>query len=116
LPESFDITTNDGRGKTILLRLAGRLDAKSAPTLMQRCGDVRASGNNLILNMEAVSFVASSGIGALLALAEQFKETNTDVRIAAPSAAVESVINLLNLDQFLHVDPTEEQAFTALEG
>jgi len=116
LLDDFAITNETSRGKTVLLRVTGRLDAKSAPTLMGRCGDVRSAGSNLILNMESVSFVASSGIGALLALAEQFKESAGQVRIAAPSAAVESVIKLLNLDQFLNIDPSEDQAFSALEA
>ena len=115
MPDDFAITNGTSRGKTVLLRVTGRLDAKSAPTLMERCGDVRTSGNNLILNMATVSFVASSGIGALLALAEQFKESAGHVRIASPSAAVESVIKLLNLDQFLKIDTSEDQAFAALD-
>ena len=113
--DDFAITNETSRGKTVLMRVTGRLDAKSAPALMNRCADVRTSGNNLILNMESISFVASSGIGALLALAEQFKESTGKVRIASPSAAVESVIKLLNLDQFLDIDPTEDKAFAALE-
>jgi len=100
----------------VLLRISGRLDAKSAPQLLERCAVVRTAGYNLILNLGGVTFVASSGIGALLAVAEQFREAECRIRFASLSAAVESVIKLLNLDQFLTIDPTEDDSLTALEA
>jgi anti-anti-sigma factor len=116
LPEDFNIANETTHGKTVLLKLSGRLDARSAPSLMERCGAVRAQGKNLVLNLASVSFVASSGIGALLALAEQFKDSAGTLRIAAPSTPVTSVIKLLNLDQFLNIDASDDQSLAAFEN
>jgi anti-sigma B factor antagonist len=116
LADDFEILNGTTRGRTVLLRVRGRLDAKSATQLLHRCAAVRNAGNNLVLNLSEVSFIASSGIGALLALVEQFRESRAGVRFAALSAAVDSVIKLLNLDQFLVIDATEDAALSALDA
>ena len=115
MPDDFEISNGPVRGKVALLRVSGRLDTFSASRLLQRCAAVRNGGQDLVLNLSAVSFIASSGIGALLALAEDFREAEACVRFAALSPAVESVIKLLNLDQFLSIDATEDGALDALE-
>ena len=116
MPEDFQISNGPSRGQILLLRISGRLDTKNASQLLHRCAAARNAGQDLVLNLSAVSFIASSGIGALLALAEQFREADARVRFAALSAAVDSVIKLLNLDQFLTIDATEELALSALEN
>jgi anti-sigma B factor antagonist len=101
---------------TVVLRVTGRLDARSAPVLTARCVEVRNQDRHLVLNLSGVSFIASSGIGALLALVEEFRQSKSRVRLAAVSPAVESVVRLLNLDQFLTIDTTEGEATSALEA
>jgi anti-sigma B factor antagonist len=115
MPEDFQISNGITRGQTVLLHVSGRLDTRNASQLMHRCGAMRNAKQNPVLNLSGVSFIASSGIGALLALVEQFRESQAHVRFAALSAAVDSVIKLLNLDQFLTIDPTEDEALAALE-
>jgi anti-anti-sigma factor len=114
MSDDFQITSVPVRQGVAVLRLSGRLDTRMASQLLHRCTEVRDSGHHLVLNLSDVSFIASSGIGALLALTEQFRESETRVRFAALSSAVASVIELLNLDQFLSIDSTEETAFSTL--
>jgi anti-sigma B factor antagonist len=114
MSDDFQILSLPAREGIALLRISGRIDTRVASQLLHRCAEVRAAGDHLVLNLSGVSFIASSGIGALLALTEQFREGNTKVRFAALSSAVDSVIKLLNLDQFLSIDGTEEQALDAL--
>lgn len=114
MSDDIQITSLPAREGIALLRVSGRIDTRMASKLLQRCAEVRSSGQHLVLNLAGVSFIASSGIGALLALTETFREGRSSVRFAALSSAVESVIKLLNLDQFLSIDATEEQAFEAL--
>ena len=103
------------RPKAILLRVTGRLDAKNSQMLTERCVALNGNGaQRVVLNLADVPFVASSGIGTLLALTERFREAGGELRIAAPSDAVRSVIDLLNLAQFLQVDDTEESGLTAV--
>lgn len=114
MPEHFEVTPAPGRGRIALLRARGSLDAQSAPILLEKCAEVQARGENLVLNLSAVSFVGSSGIGALLIVVEQFHEQSGAVRLAALSPAVDSVVQLLSLGELLDIDATEDDAFAAL--
>lgn len=114
MSEPFEIVEEPGVGARAVLRILGRLDAKSAPLLTQRCAGVRAEGRDLILNLAGVTFIASSGLGALLSVTEEFRQADRQLRIACPSQAVLSVVQLLNLDQFLSIDATEQEAARAL--
>lgn len=115
MPEPFAVHEEETQAGAVVLRVQGHLDARSTPLLIERSAQVRRSGKSLILNLADVDFIASSGIGGLLSLAEDFKEAELGLRFAALSSAVESVIKLLNLDQFLAIDASEVEAAAALE-
>lgn len=105
--------SNDARAR--VLRVSGRLDARSAQDLVAQCQALMDHGHrNVVISMPDVSFVASSGIGSLLALTESFKDAGGSLRLAHLSHAVRSVVDLLNLGQFLAIDATEEDALVAI--
>jgi anti-sigma B factor antagonist len=112
----FDIELHDLGEIATALRLRGRLDARGASMLTARCAAVRASGRHLVLNLGAVTFIASSGVGALLALVEECRQSRTRVRLAEVPPSVDSVIRLLNLDQFLRIQPSEDDALGTLKA
>ena len=114
MSDDLVISSVGNGGRTAILRLKGRLDVKTSPILLQKAAEVQANGQNLVLNLSEVSFMGSSGIGALLVLVEQFQEQAGVVRLASPSPSVASVIKLLNLDRFLAVDASEEKALAEI--
>ncbi len=114
--DDFDIRAVEEGTRRTVLRVHGELDAGSSPLLVERCTRERAAGRSVILNLSGVTFIASSGVGALLALVEEFRETPASLHLVSPSAPVVSVIRLLGLDQFLPINPSEEAARAALGG
>jgi anti-anti-sigma factor len=113
--EPFRLEVVTATPKVAVVRIHGHLDARNANELLSRCREV-ALGRHLVLNLAGVSFISSSGIGALLALVEEFQQTEFFVRLADVSPAADSVIRLLNLDQILSIDPTEQGAREALNA
>jgi anti-sigma B factor antagonist len=116
MTEQFMIVSGPSVEGTGVLRVEGQLDTTSAPVLIKRCQEIGAARTNLVLNLSQVTFIASSGVGALLSVLEEFKESGLSLRLASLSPAVQSVIELLNLDQFIAIDPTEAQALLALDS
>ena len=114
MSQELEMSSVENRGRTAVLRLKGRLDVKTSPLLLQKVSEIQANGQNLVLNLADVTFMGSSGIGALLVIVEQFQEQAGVVRLASPSPAVASVIKLLNLDRFLAVDSSEEKALAEI--
>jgi anti-sigma B factor antagonist len=99
-----------GNDQTTILRVRGRVDARTSTILVGRCDAVRESGRNLVLNLSGVSFLSSSGIGALLALTEEFREAGRHVLVVQPDATVRDAIELLNLHEFIDIRDSEDEA------
>ncbi len=112
--DPFQVSVGRTQGRTTVLRLSGSLDAKSAPVLLERAAAIRANGQNLVMNLADVSFIGSSGVGAILVVAEQFQEQGGIMRLTSLSEAADSVIRLLNLDRYLTIDTNEEESLAAV--
>lgn len=110
MPEKFEITEIFAAPGWTVLRVSGHLNAATTGTLLARARAVRLRGENVVLNLSQVAFIASSGVGALLALGEEYREVGLEACYAELSSVVESVIKLLNLDTFLTILPSEEEA------
>ena len=111
----FSITEATHEQGAIVLRVTGRLDARNAQTLLRTCRDHEEKGNRtLVINLAEVTFVASSGVGTLLALTEELADAGGSVHLVALSDPVNSVVELLNLTQFLNLGATEAEALGAI--
>ena len=111
----FSIDKSSDRPDVGVFRVAGRLDAKNAKELMDACQEAKNSGKKrVVINLAGVAFVASSGIGTLLALTDEFREAGGGVHLVSLSDSVRSVVDLLNLGQFLNVAATEADALEAI--
>jgi anti-anti-sigma factor len=114
MPDDISVTEIAMSPKAVVLRASGTLNARSTPIFLRQCRDVKNRQMNLVLNLSDIFFIASSGIGGLLALVEEFQESGLSVRFAALSTAVDSVVRLLNLDGFLKIDHDEAAAVEAI--
>ena len=114
LAAEIEITEVQTTGRTAVLRVRGRLDASTAPTLLKRCAQIQANGQNLALNLSGVTYLGSSGVGAMLVLVEQFQEQAGAVHFAELSESARAVVELLDLGEYLIIHATESEALTAL--
>ena len=113
MDEDLQIKAVEGGADTMILRLKGRLDDRGSPLLLDRCGAARAAGLHVILNLSQVSFVSSAGIGAFLSLTEDFRDRGLMLSLVSVTQTVLLAIALLNLDSFLSIHKTEQDAFGA---
>jgi anti-sigma B factor antagonist len=104
------------RAGIVVLRVDGRLDAQAAPALLARCAQIQHKGQKLVLDLSGVTFLSSSGVGAMLVLSERFREHAAGVRFAALSETARVVIDLLDLGRHLAIDTTVQDAVTAVEA
>jgi len=62
------------------------------------------------VDLSSTEFMDSSGLGALVAGLKTARQAGGDLRIASPSAQVQTVLSLTNLDRVLRAHETVEQA------
>jgi anti-sigma B factor antagonist len=92
---------------------SGRLDVTGAPTLKDAISEAVKEGEpRLVIDMEGVSFVDSTGLGSVIAALKLVRNSKGDLRLAAPNQQVRVVLELTTLDRVFAYYATVEDALT----
>jgi anti-sigma B factor antagonist len=70
----------------------------------------------IIINMEDVEYIDSSGIGALIYITSTIKKINLRFAVANVHGSVKKVIDLTKLAGFFPIQPNMEEAIKAMEA
>lgn len=84
----------EARGNATLVRVTGVLDALALPEVSRALTDAQRGQGAVFVDLEAVSFMDSRGLGALLAANERAREGAPPVRIYRPSDAVQRLLDV----------------------
>jgi anti-sigma B factor antagonist len=100
---------------TAVLKIGGRLSAQPAKKFRIYCETLKDKGfRHLVVDMSDISFIASSGVGALIVMTGEFSVKGGSVRFVSLSQAGRRVIRLLNLERFITIDSNEEEALAKI--
>jgi anti-anti-sigma factor len=110
---TLEVQTRQTDSGVTVLAPSGRLDVAGAPTLKEAIGDAVKNGPpRLVIDMEGVSFVDSTGLGSVIAALKLVRSSKGDLRLAAPNQQVRVVLELTTLDRVFAYYPTVEDALT----
>jgi anti-sigma B factor antagonist len=109
----LEVQTRTTENGITVVAPSGRLDVAGAPALKAAIGDAVKSGpSRLVIDMEGVSFVDSTGLGSVIAALKLVRGSKGDLRLAAPNQQVRVVLELTTLDRVFAYYPTVEDALT----
>jgi anti-sigma B factor antagonist len=87
-------------GAWVVVTVSGEIDMATGPTLRDNLLGVLARGDHrVVLDLSNVTFMDSSGLGALLGGHRRAQLLDGEIRIAAPSERVLEILRLTNLDR-----------------
>ena len=110
---SLDVESRQTDSGVTVLAPTGRLDVAGAPALKDAVSEAMKNGKpRLVIDMEGVSFVDSSGLGSVVAALKQLRSSQGDLRLAAPNQQVRVVLELTTLDRVFPYYATVEEALT----
>lgn len=90
----------------------GRLNMVSATQLRDAVAtSVEGGSTRVVVDLGAVDFIDSSGLGALINGLKAARQAGGDLRIAAPNEQVRLVLQLTNMERVLNAYATPESAF-----
>ena len=108
---SLDVQTRQTDKGVTVLAPSGRLDVAGAPALKTAIADAVKNGpSRLVIDMEGVSFVDSSGLGSVIAGLKMVRTSQGDLRLAAPNQQVRVVLELTTLDRVFPYYASVEEA------
>lgn len=113
-----DITETDADGWTVVTA-AGEIDVASAPDLRDRLIELVAAGRSrLVVDLESVDFIDSTGLGVLVGAARRARAEDAgglvgDVRLVCTNSRILKVFGATGLDQTFIVAPDVPTAIAA---
>jgi len=96
-----------------LFRFTGQLDAYSDKQFGDFIASHRSSAHPLVIDLSAIDFIDSSGLGALVQLAKQCNAGGQKFLVVGNARVVQTV-KLVRLEEFLHLQPNLETALGSL--
>jgi len=103
MPDEFQIKVQNGVLQ-IVLNLA-RVDASASASLKKQLTfDLDPSVQRAEVDMSAVQFIDSSGIGVLLSIYRKLPQEGADVTLRNVHAGVQAVLELLRLHRIFKVE------------
>lgn len=92
-------------GTVLKIKLRGEIDHHSAVALRSAIDDMIRSKRpcELVIDMSAVDFMDSSGLGLIMGRYNTMKEIGGGVTVADPNPATEKIMNLAGLERIIKI-------------
>jgi len=111
----LDIQSREMEGLTVL-DATGEIDIYTAPEFKKAVDSVIASGQkHIVINMENVSYMDSSGFGMLLSATKKVKPDGGSINLAACGSAIERMLRVTKLDSVFQIHPNVEEAIKSIK-
>jgi stage II sporulation protein AA (anti-sigma F factor antagonist) len=100
----------------LCIRLSGELDHHTADELREKATYAieRNEIRHIVLNLEDLSFMDSSGLGVIIGRYKQIKQVHGEMVVCAISPAIQRLFDMSGLFKILKLEPTEEFALQRL--
>ncbi len=102
----------------VVVTVSGEVDAYSAPTLRLDLRRVveEDGANVLVIDLSAVTFLDSSGLGAIVGALRRLSERGGQLRIVEPRSSARRIFELTRLDTVLELYADREAALNGERG
>jgi len=100
----------------IILELVGELDMYNAHNIKEVINSFISEGKNkFLLDLNALTYIDSGGIGALISIYSTIKKNNLKLQIANVTGTVRQVIEITKLLNYFPISDTLEESLEKLE-
>ena len=103
-------------GPARILTCQGRLDAHVSGTLKEKIQQLLDEGAvHLVIDLEGVDFLDSSGLGALVAGLRKAREKKGEIKLAGLRPDVRSIFDITRVARLFHICSDVPEAVAAFE-
>ncbi len=100
-----------------VLDVVGEIDVYTAPKFKEAVNSILEAGQmHLVVNMAGVTYMDSSGFGALLSATKRLKPKGGTVSLVKCSSAINRILRITKLDQVFATYEELDEAVQAIQG
>jgi len=101
-------------GDVTILCLDGRLDLTSASALKEASKDVLSNDTKkMVLNLDRVDFINSSGLGALVSILKEVRNSQGTMKLTNLAPYVKEIFDITQLSNIFDIFSDESQALSS---
>ncbi len=102
------------KGEIVILDISGEIDLYNAPEIKDIINKlIEQKKYNVIINLKEVTYIDSSGIGALISSLSNLRKYQGGLKIINVFASVKKVFELTKLTSFFEIYDSEDEAFSS---
>jgi anti-sigma B factor antagonist len=104
--------TSKTKGEAIVIYLNGELTTTNSPEAQTEINEVLKSAKCklVVINVEKVDFIASTGLRIILALGKKLEESGTELVVCSANPTNKSVFKMAGFSRLFKIFDTEEEA------
>lgn len=94
-----------------IVRIEGRMDAPSTPTLEKKLSEKINNGKiKIVLDFAKVNYLSSAGMRLLLSTTKKLKGGEGGLHLCSVSEEVMEIIKMAGFERIIRIFPTEQEA------
>jgi anti-sigma B factor antagonist len=110
-----DVSVSRPTGEVPVVAVSGEVDVYSAPVLKERFGELLRDGaSTLVVDLTAVSFLDSTGLGALVEARALTSEQGGTLPLVCTQDRILKLFTITGLDGVFAIHPTLDAALAGL--
>ena len=111
----LSVTTREEAGRTVV-EVGGEIDVYSAPTLRDRLNGLVADGHHdLVVDMEGVEFLDSTGLGVLVGGLKRVRAHEGSLRLVCTQERILKIFRITGLTKVFPIHSTVDEAVAATD-
>ena len=101
----------DRRDGAVVIHLSGHIDESAADALNTELDQILGQGENrIIFELSDVTFMGSSGLGQIMRVYRELRNSDGFVRVVNPQPLIEDLFELTKLNTIMTIHPDVEDA------
>jgi anti-sigma B factor antagonist len=101
--------------KAFVIEVQGEIDVYTSPRVKESINDLIEKGNyNLVINLEGVRYIDSTGLGVLIGALKKVREHNGRIILICNNPQIKKIFNITGLVKIFEIFKTEEEALKNL--
>jgi len=97
--------------ETMGISVEGEIDVYTSPKVKEALNDlINKKHYNLIVNLESVSYIDSTGLGVLIGALKKVKENNGDIKLVCTNMQLKKIFDITGLVKIFGIFASEAEA------
>ena len=105
------LINTDNTQQVSIMKVKGRVDSETAPELDNALTNLlNGNRNKIVLDLQAVEYLSSAGLRALVKALKEAQNSGGDLRLASVSEPIEVILRTVGMMQMFKMYPSEQEA------